>query len=257
MGWRNAIVALCALSTALPATHAWTYVWRDPSNSSFVESGSSDFPCTEINNPKGMVYEFDSEGDPVAILMYGNTNCSGRPGGEAWKYYSKPAGNDVRSFKIEDRTKASSSSTSATSMTTTHATTVTATPGPTTSAAESSGSSISGGAIAGAVVGGVAGVAIIAALLFFLLRRRKKAAGSGIPDTMPPPPMSQGHVSSPVDEGQVKKEDIKVEPPTPAPAPARAPVRPVELAGDAGVVELSDTHRVTELEDNSRAMHKP
>ncbi|KAL5361273.1 hypothetical protein BJX96DRAFT_176086 [Aspergillus floccosus] len=259
---RHALRALYALSL-LPTTFAWTFVWHNAQNNSFVESGSSDYPCTQVANPEGMAFEYDSEEDPTTIYLYGNNNCAGTPGGQADHYLAKDAGNFIGSFRIVDRTKTASSSVSATptvtstatASSTQSATTGTGSAAQTTSTADAAtaegGSSLSGGAIAGVVVGVVAGVALIAAVVFFLVRRRRRSAAaaaaagavgagsaeSGTPTLVQSPAM------------QEYKDPLKEPPQTQS-----KPPQVVELAGDS-LVEMSDSHRVNELEDNSQRIH--
>lgn len=259
---RHALLTLSALALLTTTTSAWTFVWHNAQNNSFVESGSSDYPCTQVANPEGMAFEYDSEEDPTTIYLYGNNNCAGTPGGQADHYLAKAAGNFIGSFRIIDRTKTSSVSatptptvTMATTSATQSATEGTAQSTTSAGAATKGGSALSGGAIAGVVVGVVAGVALIAAVVFLLVRRRRKGvpaaeaggagpAESGAPTLIPSPAM-QGY------EDPLKKEPPVVANQTPTPKPA--PV--MELAGDS-LIEMSDTQRVNELEDSSRRIHQ-
>ncbi|EAU38501.1 predicted protein [Aspergillus terreus NIH2624] len=258
----HTLYALYALSL-LPTTSAWTFVWHNAQNNSFVESGSSNYPCTQVANPEGMAFEYDSEEDPTTIYLYGNTNCAGTPGGQADHYLAKAAGNFIGSFRIVDRTKSTTATptstvTTATTSSTPSATTGTGSAAQTTAAGVATaegGSALSGGAIAGVVVGVVAGVAIIAAVVFFLVRRRRKSAAaaeagqaglaeSGAPTLIQSPAM-QGY-----------KEALKEpEHPVVTNQTQSKPPQVMELAGDS-LVEMSDSHRVNELEDSSRRIHQ-
>ncbi|KAL4897544.1 hypothetical protein BDV59DRAFT_197835 [Aspergillus ambiguus] len=252
MRWQSPFFALPALFLLFTPSTAWTFVWHNAQNNSFVENGSSDYPCTQIDNPQGMVFEYDSEDDPTTINLYGNSDCSGTPSGQADNYHTKAASDFIGSFLVIDRSKTSSTTAAPSATTTQSVKTVTASAGATTTSAADSSSSLSGGAIAGVVVGVVAGVALVAALIFFLVRRRKKAAATAAaaaavstesPDVgaAPPPPM------------QVYDDRLKE--PIGGMDQAPRPMRVTELPGDSGMVEMSDTHRVNELEDSSRVLN--
>ncbi|KAG2413924.1 hypothetical protein HFD88_003115 [Aspergillus terreus] len=258
----HALLALYALSL-LPTTSAWTFVWHNAQNNSFVESGSSNYPCTQVANPEGMAFEYDSEEDPTTIYLYGNTNCAGTPGGQADHYLAKAAGNFIGSFRIVDRTKSTTATptstvTTATTSSTPSATTGTGSAAQTTAAGAATskgGSALSGGAIAGVVVGVVAGVALIAAVVFFLVRRRRKSAaaaeagGAGLAESGAPT-----LIQSPAMQGY--KEALKEpEHPVVTNQTQSKPPQVMELAGDS-LVEMSDSHRVNELEDSSRRIHQ-
>lgn len=165
-----------------------------------------------------------------------------------WK---KSSSRDLSAFEVYNGVASSSSVSPTSTSTATSASTATADSATTTAAAagssSSGGSSLSGGAIAGIVVGVVAGVAIIGALAFFLgIRRRRRNEATVDPaqnTNAVPPPTSPGNPSmdKPMAWAQApdKEEDrYRVAPGS----------RFVELPGDNTVTELSDSHRVVELE---------
>ncbi|KAF9889884.1 hypothetical protein FE257_006974 [Aspergillus nanangensis] len=260
MGWRTspptashaAVHVLVLVLLLSPAVHGWSFAWRNANNDTFIEYGTSDFPCKEIANPLGKLYQYDSEGDPCTIYMYGTTDCTGYPNGRALHYHSKFAGLAINSFRVEDREKlsssSSSSSSSASSTTGTSATATVTSPMQETSVRDSEvgkkggSGGISGGGIAGIVVGALAGVALVAALGFFLVRRRRKAAASvavdpGVSSTT----QTQTRSMQDDDDGDAAFEKD----------PA-AVLRRVELAGDTGMAELSDSRQVNELSGSAQ-----
>ncbi|KAF7155519.1 hypothetical protein CNMCM6106_004665 [Aspergillus hiratsukae] len=178
-------------------------------------------------------------------------------------------------------TSASKTSTS-TAVTTTAAQTQSATSAaasttPTETPSSSSSSTLTGGAIAGIVIGAIAAVAALAALFFFVGRRNRKPASP--PDTKPDatatsPQSPQFPPGSPL--GLVSTNDTA---PPPAPAPAYivphkqelaetemskaqasyphgyprayASSKYVELPGNGGEAELSNTRQVHEMDGTS------
>ncbi|KAL2865208.1 uncharacterized protein BJX67DRAFT_186224 [Aspergillus lucknowensis] len=184
----------------LPSTAAWTFLWENPEGYKSIEPGKSEelaHPCKRINHPKGAYFEFDAEDDPVTIYLYGSTDCSGTPGGEASHWLAKDASKPIRSFEVVDDSEPESSSSTTPTLTTTTMTrstttktqspttttttteTASSTPVPADSDSDSdpdsdSGSSISAGEVAGIVVGLLATAGLIGAAIFFLRRRNKR-----------------------------------------------------------------------------------
>ncbi|KAJ5396968.1 hypothetical protein N7509_005081 [Penicillium cosmopolitanum] len=161
------LLVLNALSL-LPLTEAWTFVWRNASDASFVEHSKSSMSCTKISNPKGKLFEYDSEEGPFEISLYGNSDCSGVAGGWASHFLSKNASAAINSFKVDSSASTTSSMTTTSSSTSTQPATST-TPTNTSSSGSGSGSEtrLSGGSIAGIVIGVVAGVAIFGGNFIF------------------------------------------------------------------------------------------
>lgn len=188
------------------------------------------------------------------MKFYTDDNCEGDVAGWAcdppWK---KSASTDLSAFEVYNGVASSSSVSSlsptstATSASTAAAESTTTTAGAAAGSSSSGGSSLSGGAIAGIVVGVVAGVAIIGALAFFLgIRRRRRNEATVDPaqnTNAIPPPTSPGNPSmdKPMAWAQAPDKDqdrYRVAPGS----------RFVELPGDNTATELSDSHRVVELE---------
>ncbi|KAL4913016.1 hypothetical protein BDW62DRAFT_193538 [Aspergillus aurantiobrunneus] len=178
-----------------------------------------------------------------------------------------------------------SSTTASASPTSTESTpTSSATETPTADASDSDGSSVNAGAVAGGVVGGVAGAAAIGGLFFFLGRRRRASRNepappesgpdtetdpSAGPEAASPPaptPMYSAaagsapydpssyegkleldsaqvyQVDSPVYASDIKRPEMAMTPPEKTTA---------ELPGDQVMAEMSDSHRLNELEGDS------
>ena len=155
----------------------------------------------------------------------------------------KPASNFLGSFRIVDRRKTPSATASSTTST------------------ASGDTSLSGGAIAGAVVGAVAGVALMGALVFVGVRRRNNKAvttassaitsdgpaGSGVVPTL----MEAQKDNPQPDKSPMKNEWVAVA------GSEQKPTRMAELPGDFGPVEMSDSHRVNEIEGTGWSLQSP
>lgn len=147
-------------------------IWRNATNDSFVEHSGNVKLCTKINNPKGMLFEYDSEGDPFAISLYGNGNCSGSPTGYAAQYLSKNTSSAIHSYKIDSLATDSSDIS------------ITTSPSPTQVTESPTGatvwlryrSELTGGEIAEIVIGAIVGATIVGGIIFFLARNRQKVS---------------------------------------------------------------------------------
>ncbi|KAE8373884.1 hypothetical protein BDV26DRAFT_300751 [Aspergillus bertholletiae] len=93
--------ALYALYS-LPLISAWTFVWRNASNTPTVEEGTAAQPCKTIDQAKGKSFEFDAEDSIVRIYLYGSPNCTDDPGGISEHYLAKNASSAIRGFAVID-----------------------------------------------------------------------------------------------------------------------------------------------------------
>lgn len=243
------LLVLNALSL-LTLTHAWTFVWRDASNTAFVEHSNTAMACTQIHHAQGRLFNWDSEGQSFAISLYLNTDCSGPPEGYATHYFNKNASKPINSFKVDSTasttsippttTTSTSPNTSQTTMTTSQTQTQSSQPTATASSSSSHGSGLSRGPIAGIVVGVVAGVSLVGIIFYFLGRRsQRKAPGSG--DT---PNIEYGAPSA-------QSPTVLASPSSWEPGLAYDERKKQELSSDSGVAHRPG--RVIELQGNSPA----
>lgn len=263
------LIVLNVLSV-LPLAHAWTFVWRNASDNAFVEHSNAAMPCTKINHAQGMLFEWDSEEGDFAISLYGNSDCSGPPGGYATHLFNKKASKPIDSFKV-DSTATTTTSASMTTPTTSKASSTTTStdqsqsqsPTATNAASSPSGSGLSGGAIAGIVIGVIAGVALIGGALY-LIGRRNNQKPPGSSDTgvtmgyAAPPYGSPATYTSPSSFGPgLASLETKNQAPSSTTGSSNNPVRVVELQGNSPAAELSDSHAVNELESHARSPISP
>ncbi|KAK2755538.1 hypothetical protein FQN54_006478 [Arachnomyces sp. PD_36] len=203
---RSTILSSSILVALLAQTGAaWTWTWRDASESPHIDRGTGYQSCTNIDHEKGQVFAFDAEKSYVCLLMYGQKDCTGDVGGYGCSVYTKESSGDILSYQVVDgdyyddpsiiSSTSSSSSAETTAPSTSSSSTATATtlttsgtkpdstadPATSPPAEEEEGgdSSLSGGAIAGIVIGVLAALAIGAILAWFLMRRRKDSPTSG------------------------------------------------------------------------------
>ncbi|KNG81399.1 hypothetical protein ANOM_009897 [Aspergillus nomiae NRRL 13137] len=194
------VTTLLLTLTTTPTTQAWSFTWRNASNTPFMERSMSAAPCTQIDQAEGKEFVFEPNDSPYSFYIWSNDNCSGSYSGfTPPSRWGKKASTDLRSFMVNyggndgPATTAVSSSSSTTSSTTTSSSTstgtatggsattttaATASASATSSPGNSSGSSsgISGGAVAGIVIGVVAGIAVVGGA-FWLGRRRRGGSG--------------------------------------------------------------------------------
>ncbi|OGM39676.1 hypothetical protein ABOM_011600 [Aspergillus bombycis] len=192
------LTTLLLTLTTTPTTQAWTFTWRNASNTPFMERSTSPAPCTQIDQAEGKEFVFEPNNSPYSFYIWSNDNCSGSYSGfTPPSRWGKKASTDLRSFMVNyggndgPSTTAvpSSSSTSTSSSSSTSTETSTATGGSATTTATASASAtsspgdppgsssgISGGAVAGIVIGVVAGIAVVGGA-FWLGRRRRDRSG--------------------------------------------------------------------------------
>ncbi|PLB53561.1 hypothetical protein P170DRAFT_463211 [Aspergillus steynii IBT 23096] len=228
---------------------SWVFGWTNSSGETQFESGvETEYrPCTQIHQAKGELVDWDSEEQPVCWQIYRDVDCK-NSGGHACHMLSKNASDDFAAFSVYPRDPSATATSTFTTTRTAAASTTNEqayTTSPTSSTANSSAKGpgpskrLSGGAIAGVVIGGLIGVAIVAALVYRLARRRKLSVT--VNETMKPhsdPSSATSETSEPY-----------IEPSTPAASPVIHSTQPtVELEADSPPVEMSDSHRVVELE---------
>ncbi|KAA8649443.1 hypothetical protein EYZ11_008128 [Aspergillus tanneri] len=260
----------CGLLQGVCALDPWYFTWTDPSKETHSESGSKPEICKEIDNPIGRHFEWGA-GDGWCIYFWENRNCTGYASAghtcKPWPWKADAQHSHLRSFKVavngtavptspSDLTSASLSTSTTTSSTSSSTSSPISSPTniptstPTADAlsvenTDSSGS-LSGGAIAGVVIGVLAGVALLAAAVWFVFfRRQKKPATTPESSSAPDPPAT--------DNDADKEELVPREPPPAFEPTAELPYTPkekppIELRGDNAMVEMSDSHRVVELD---------
>ncbi|KAL4860444.1 hypothetical protein BDV12DRAFT_209419 [Aspergillus spectabilis] len=93
----------------LPLISAWTFVWRNASDTPTVEEGTAAQPCKAIDHAKGNYFEFDAEDSIVRIYLYGLTNCSDNPSDKAEHYLAHNSSGPIRAFAVIDLSGANTS----------------------------------------------------------------------------------------------------------------------------------------------------
>lgn len=87
---------------ALPLVFAWTFVWRNASDSPSVEKGTGPQPCKAINQAKGKNFKFDNEDNLFRLYMYGSPYCTDTAVEVADNYLSKNSTGQLRGFAVID-----------------------------------------------------------------------------------------------------------------------------------------------------------
>ncbi|KAL3476049.1 hypothetical protein BJX99DRAFT_146254 [Aspergillus californicus] len=266
---------LCLLLVIRLAS-AWTLVWRNDTNAGEVVDGQSEQACTQIWHEAGEEFSFDPEG-PWCLKFYRDATCEHSNGitceGYMWK---QRASQNLSAFNVYSMPPDSRTSFGFASATPTSSSTV-AEATPTESSAEElavtesaeSDSGLSGGAIAGIAVGLFVVVVFLCAAFFYLGRRTGRkaatASASALPQTSSPagpdtntdsairpspPPSSTPTVYAPPQLAELPKPAFETEY-TPPPVTYIQPpngLRMVELPGQNGGHELSNTRQLQELE---------
>jgi hypothetical protein len=197
------LTLILTLSLPLKPVSAWTFIWHNATNASFIEHGTSSQPCKAIDHAQGHEFSWDPD-DSIGycLSLFRDDKCASQAGYTcaAW---DKNASLTLLSFDVEvqgvSSSLASASSTSTLSSVSlatssiTSGTTTTPTSSQSSNAVppqQSNSSHLSGGAIAGITIGCVVGVSAIAGLLWFFYSR--KHAGGNPPSAPPAPPPPQG-----------------------------------------------------------------
>ncbi|KAH8424468.1 EGFR-like transmembrane domain-containing protein [Aspergillus melleus] len=242
------------LFSILSPVSGWAFGWTNSSGNTQFESGTETEyrSCTRIHQAKGKLFDWDSEEQPICWQIYRDVNCKDS-GGHACHMLSKNASDDFAAFSVYPRDSSVTATSALATSTLSTATTPTsgrssitsnslATSSTTKKAAESS-KPLSGGAIAGVVIGVLFGVAIVAVLICFLVKRRKVSPTEGEPIK---PRLKAPSVTSQVPEPYVDPTSSRTSPRTSPAIPSTQPT--AELQGDSAPMEMSDSHRVVELE---------
>ncbi|KAL4989434.1 hypothetical protein BDW68DRAFT_156767 [Aspergillus falconensis] len=93
--------ALYALYS-VPLTSAWTFTWRNASDTPTVEEGTGGQSCKEINHAKGNYLEFDPEDGLVRIYLYTSSNCSDKAEENSEHELAHNSTSPIRGFAIID-----------------------------------------------------------------------------------------------------------------------------------------------------------
>ncbi|KAL4993815.1 hypothetical protein BDV10DRAFT_178171 [Aspergillus recurvatus] len=100
--------ALYALYS-LPLISAWTFIWRNASDTPTVEEGTGGQPCKEINHAKGNSLEFDPGDSLVRIYLYASSNCSNKAEENSDHELAQISTGPIRGFAIIDLSGANTS----------------------------------------------------------------------------------------------------------------------------------------------------
>ncbi|KAF5862089.1 hypothetical protein ETB97_012154 [Aspergillus alliaceus] len=242
------MLPILSILSVVAQTNAWVYVTRNASNDRNSWHSDDVQPCTPIDQSTKYKFLWDAQGGDWCIYLHEDRNCT-----NLYKYecsnrdWNEAPSATLGSFSIETG-YSSSSLLTATSTPTDQSKLPSSTPQP-----QLSSSSLSGGQIAGAVIGSVAGAVLIALVAFFLGRCRRKPLYSR-------PEMTTTNVNSPAKEVVQQPQSPPAEdsntvfntPPTAFPAPTHIQSMPAELVADGRTVEMSDSQRVVEIEDNQK-----
>lgn len=245
----HVILTYTLYSLLSPAT-GWVFGWTNSSGHTQFESGTKTEyrSCTRIQQAKGELIDWESEEQPVCWQIYRDENCKSS-GGHACHMLSKSASDNFAAYSVYPRdssitvtsTFASTKASDTTSSTSEESSSTSTSPATSSSIenAPMSSKSLSGGAIAGLVIGLVTGVAVVAVLAYFLVRRRRASAtekGHMKSSTAPPSTISTAC-------------GLYLERNSPTTNLAIASSQPTaELHGNSAPVEMSDSHRILELE---------
>ncbi|KAL4977910.1 hypothetical protein BDW66DRAFT_26907 [Aspergillus desertorum] len=108
-----AIFATLYTLYSLPLVSAWTFIWRNASNTPTVEQGTGGQPCKEIDHVKGNYLEFDPEGGLVRIYMYTSSNCSNKAEESSEHELAQNSTGPIRGFAIINLSGANTSTSDA------------------------------------------------------------------------------------------------------------------------------------------------
>ncbi|PLB39688.1 uncharacterized protein BDW47DRAFT_124366 [Aspergillus candidus] len=252
------LLLLYPLMCLILNANAWNFTWHDGATVT-TQAGNGTIPCTRIYQTKGQPFEYYPNGDAMVLRLWGNTDCSGEGVGSSnapfpWK---NTARTEMRSYMIlpaSYRGDISGSDTPSASR-------------PAGSGAASTGGPrapdgqrLSGGAIAGIAVGVVSGIAFLGVGGFFL-GRRFAVRSSPSPSAASDPPGAPTAAPGFNGERALGRENLEgvfgaVKEHNAVEAGGREYHPPGEL-GQQTVVEMSDSHRLRELEGSGISVPVP
>ena len=260
---------LLTILTLLSQSTAWVFVYRNASNDATSTYSLEERPCQKIDQSAGHEFQWDAQGGPWCIYLYRDSNCTEGAGWECnGRDWQKDSSTNLLSFEVQHRPPGYSDPALSTSATASPTAAPDATITVTSSPMPGNGRKpLSDGGIAGVVIGVVAGVVLFAILGFFLGRKWGRAqGGNGIAGVD-----EQDDNRTGLQNGAAVAEENKdvlspvsqtrlVSPESPPVQAAEQTYRPpgsrmVELVGNNGTSELSDSNRVMELEGNTIKAH--
>lgn len=252
-------------------SQAWVFTYRNGTNdaTSFNDPRHNK-SCTEIDNPEGSRFEWEPQSGPWCLYLYKDSNCTRGAGhtcrGIDWVHETSQ---DLNSFEVQTRPDGyddpAKESESGTASAEEKTVTVTSVPTDIAGSGDGGREPLSGGGIAGVVIGVLAGVVLFSVLGFFLGKKAGRKQGEkdasvaaagiqnghgGGPGQEYKPVTTTTETTSPMSQTQFGS-------PT-SPVAGEQTYRPpgsrmVELVGNNGTTELSDTNRVMELDGSSSA----
>lgn len=222
--------------TLPPPTTAWAFAYTDQTGKTrFIHGYESDLQkCTVADIAKGKLVDYDSQGDRVCVSIYRDETCTDSAG-YACHTHVHNASDNFAAYSIYPREE------------------------------EADGGGLSGGAIAGIVVGVVAACAGAGGLLgvvWWRRRKRGRAVRRGEEgeeeqehDNTSVVGLKQSESKRGSGESSARGHAARGD----GGVGAREPgiERPSELMGDAGLSEMSDSHRVVELGDSQCFGRRP
>ncbi|KAF7183817.1 hypothetical protein CNMCM7691_004239 [Aspergillus felis] len=107
-GFFTALYILCSL----PGISAWTFVWRNVSDTPTVEEGTGAQPCKAIDHAKGKYFKFDAGDSLVRIYLYGSSSCTDGVSWTAENSLAKNSSSPIRAFAVIDLRGANTSTSS-------------------------------------------------------------------------------------------------------------------------------------------------
>ncbi|KAF7181882.1 hypothetical protein CNMCM7691_001179 [Aspergillus felis] len=97
---------------SLPGIYAWTFVWRNISDTPTVEEGTGAQPCKAINHAKGKNFTFNAGDSIVRIYLYGSSSCTDEVLWSAENFLAKNSSSPILAFAVIDLRGANTSTSS-------------------------------------------------------------------------------------------------------------------------------------------------